>query len=233
MSVVERPRPRKRRALGPGRLSAADAALLGDRILDAATALFIENGFGATTMEGIAKEAGASTKTLYSRYANKMEILSATARRGLARSIAALSDKSIVEGKEEDPTAYLHRVGLEYARLYEQREAIGMVRLTLSEGHRVPELAQLYVDNVELIIDVLSERLEHWHRAGKLPHMPHSRVMAALFIDMVASIVRTRAVIGKPIPKKQVDWLVEFAADMFLRGCGVPSTRKIKQPPAA
>ena len=60
-----------------GRLPAEEAAQIPDRLLDAATALFTSTGYGKTTMEAIAKQAGASSKTVYSRFANKEEILAA------------------------------------------------------------------------------------------------------------------------------------------------------------
>ena len=56
---------------GPGRLSAEDAALLPDRLLDAALELFNERTYAEATMEQIARRAGASTTTLYARYADK------------------------------------------------------------------------------------------------------------------------------------------------------------------
>src|SRR5215469_1659631 len=75
-------------ARGPGRLSAEEAALLPGRLLNAALALFDERGYADTTMEQIAKHAGASTKTLYSRYANKAEILTASINRLVERALA-------------------------------------------------------------------------------------------------------------------------------------------------
>src|SRR3954465_4355791 len=65
----------KRPKLGPGRLSADELAKLPDRLLDAALHLFDVQGYANTTMEQIAKQAGASTKTIYSRYPNKAAIL--------------------------------------------------------------------------------------------------------------------------------------------------------------
>jgi AcrR family transcriptional regulator len=62
---------------GPGRLSAEDAAKLPDRLLDAALEVFNEKNFADATMEQIARRAGASTKTLYARYADKAAVVEA------------------------------------------------------------------------------------------------------------------------------------------------------------
>ena len=78
-----------RKAKRAGRLPAEKAAMIPDRLLDAATALVSEVGYANTTMDAIARKAGASSKTVYSRYANKQEVLEAVVRRLMDRTIAA------------------------------------------------------------------------------------------------------------------------------------------------
>jgi AcrR family transcriptional regulator len=46
------------------------------RIAEAARALFAANGYGATSIDAIAKEAGVATRTVYSAFGTKREILS-------------------------------------------------------------------------------------------------------------------------------------------------------------
>ncbi|GAB3751498.1 TetR/AcrR family transcriptional regulator [Microlunatus parietis] len=46
------------------------------RIADAARRLFAEQGYGATSIDAIAKEAGVATRTVYSAFGAKREILS-------------------------------------------------------------------------------------------------------------------------------------------------------------
>src|SRR5947209_19814422 len=50
-----------------GRPSREQAALLGERILDTATELFLAEGYGATSIEAIAQRAGISKRTFYHR----------------------------------------------------------------------------------------------------------------------------------------------------------------------
>ncbi|GAA1914907.1 TetR/AcrR family transcriptional regulator [Streptantibioticus ferralitis] len=45
------------------------------RMLDAAMRLFVENGYGATTIESIAQEAGVAVQTMYFSFGNKQKIL--------------------------------------------------------------------------------------------------------------------------------------------------------------
>src|SRR5262245_46694000 len=68
-----------------GRPSKADAAQLGERIVDAAGTLFFTLGYGATTIEGIARRARISKRTLYVRFADKASLFDAVVRRTIAR----------------------------------------------------------------------------------------------------------------------------------------------------
>ncbi len=54
-----------------GRPSRDEAARLSDRILDAATDLFFQRGYGATSIEAVARSARISKRTFYHRYATR------------------------------------------------------------------------------------------------------------------------------------------------------------------
>src|SRR5258706_6008183 len=69
-----------------GRPSRLESAQLSDRILDVATALFLSDGFGATSIEAVAKRAGISKRTLYHRFNGKEMLFEA----GVPAAIAAM-----------------------------------------------------------------------------------------------------------------------------------------------
>src|SRR6266851_1441114 len=68
-----------------GRPSRLESAQLSDRILDVATTLFLGDGFGATSIEAVAKRAGISKRTFYHRFRGKEELFEAVVRRLIAR----------------------------------------------------------------------------------------------------------------------------------------------------
>jgi AcrR family transcriptional regulator len=67
------------------------------RILEAATALFTEPGFAATTIEAIAERADVAVETVYSRFRNKANLLEAI----LGPAIAGREDVSRVLDRPE------------------------------------------------------------------------------------------------------------------------------------
>jgi AcrR family transcriptional regulator len=64
-----------------GRPSRADALRLRERILEAATELFLAEGYGSTSIEAIARRAGVSKRTLYDRFDDKPALFTAVVHR--------------------------------------------------------------------------------------------------------------------------------------------------------
>lgn len=209
---------RKKRS-GPGRLSAEDAALLTDRILDAALALFLENGYEVTSMKAIARKAGASSKTLYSRYANKSDMLAAVGQRILDRSLEQTPSRA-PDTDSKDVRKFVETVGREFGTLYSRPEAPRMMRLAFSEGHRHPDLARFFVDSHVHVVDRIAEHLERWHREGKLPRLRDARMTAMILIEMVASVPRIRSILGQPLSRKETDLYIATGVEIFLSGLG-------------
>ena len=73
----------------------ADATRL--RIADAAQRLFARDGYGATSMDGIAREAGVGTRTVYAAFGAKREILSVICERWLERAQARERARDVLE----------------------------------------------------------------------------------------------------------------------------------------
>src|SRR4029453_9820135 len=68
-----------------GRPSRTQSEQLGARILDAATHLFLTHGYGATSIEAIARQARVSKRTFYHRFEDKPAIFGAVVHRIIDR----------------------------------------------------------------------------------------------------------------------------------------------------
>lgn len=69
------------------------------RILVAAEALFLSKGYAAATLQAVAVEAGVAVETVYSRFSNKTNLLSAILEKSLVGTDA---DRDILEQPEMD-----------------------------------------------------------------------------------------------------------------------------------
>jgi len=86
-------------------------------IMDAAKKLFSSKGFGATTMEEIAKEVELSPSTLYLYFKNKEELYGSLSVRDLAYLLQKL--EQIDESDEEDPEKRLEALKEALGSIYE------------------------------------------------------------------------------------------------------------------
>jgi len=213
------PRPRRRRP-GPGRLTARATEELPARLLDAAQTVFTELGYARATMEAIARSAGTTRKTLYARHANKAEVLSALVDRWLSGALSPSWGTADASAVPSNPRAHLLRLGRELAGLAADAQVAGLNRLIFSEAYRVPELAEVFTRLYERAVDHVGEHLAALQRAGALPRLQDSRLDAALFIEMVSSLPRLHAMLGRPWSRRQTDASMERAVDVFLGGGG-------------
>lgn len=219
-------KPKIARPGGPGRLSAEDAAQLEDRLLDAALHLFTRNGFAGTTMEAIARQAGASTKTIYARYANKADILGAVNHRVTDR-IAASRQGAAPDPLMQEPRDVLLALGRTLAHVYDVDETVGLTRIAISEAHRLPALGDFFVAGFTKSVKAVGQLLAAWEQTGKLTLPGKPETSARIFIEMAAGIPRIRALIGKPLPAAELEEHVTTAVEIFLKGCGVGDGKSV------
>jgi AcrR family transcriptional regulator len=214
--------PKKKPAMsrgGPGRLSAEDSAKLPDRLLDAALEVFNERTFADTTMEQIARRAGASTKTLYARYADKAAVAEAVVHRIVERSLAAQAAASPLDPARIDPRSFIIGLGTRIVSSM-SGEGAGLIRIALAEARRFPIITKMYNATLSRGRGIFRDALETWQADGLLPELKNPEMAAMLLISLLTDMARIRTAMGDPMTKAEIDAYIPFATDIFLRGCG-------------
>lgn len=206
------------RRRGAGRLTAEESAKLGDRLLDAAQALFIEKGFATTTMDDIARRAGSSTQTIYTRFASKAEMLEAVARRVIETTVSAHEAATSVDPGAVAPRDYLISLGMRVVGTLTS-VASGLTRLSFAEGHRSAEVRRLTAEGFGRGTGLIRRALEHWREQGKLKLRGDPEALAALCLSMMTDRLRIRAALGERISPDEAKAHVTQAVDVFLSGC--------------
>jgi TetR/AcrR family transcriptional regulator, mexJK operon transcriptional repressor len=209
---------RSRKARHGGRPSQADAALLGERILDVATDLFLTEGYGATTIEAVAARAGISKRTFYHRFEHKAALFAAVVHR-IIEQLRPPPGVPLLEGTT------LHDVLRRFAGLILRgaltRRAIALYRLVTGESARFPNLLRaVYQEGwsqqaAALIGDLLARELRDSRLTSEL------RTFAAeQFVDMVITLPQRRAAgLGDPMTAKELDAWADGVVRLFLNGC--------------
>ena len=109
-----------------------------DRILDAATELFLQNGYGETLIDAIVERAGGSKATLYSYFVSKDELF-----RAVIDSIVSIRvDPELDTGgdmRTELVTFAMHRMEIIFSSGHRS-----LLRLIVGERERFPDIARMY-----------------------------------------------------------------------------------------
>ena len=119
----------------------APAASKAESILAAAKRTFLESGFGAVSMDTIAREAGVSKATVYAHFAGKEELFGAVIDRECERYFARFSAGEL---DPRDVRASLTVLGRRFLELLLSPDGIALHRIILGEVTRFPGLGQVF-----------------------------------------------------------------------------------------
>src|ERR1700737_4263727 len=111
------------------------------QILDAATEIFLENGYGGATIDLVVERAGASKATVYSFFGGKDGLFAAIVEERVGRILTAFGDHEAVRSDVLHALAHIAR---RYMEVVMAPDAIGFYRLIIAEGVRFPELARTF-----------------------------------------------------------------------------------------
>ena len=201
-----------------GRPSKADAEQIGRRIIDAATELFFTLGYGATSVEAVARRAGISKRTFYHRFANKSALLSAVVHRTIDR-MRPPADVPLLDGA--DLPAILRGLAGLILRAALSPPAIALNRLIVAESSRFPDLASVVTNQgaIEEAVRLIAGVLEREARAGNLS-VDDPTFAAQQFLYMVITVPQRRAMgLGVPMTPVEIDAWPRDVVNLFLNGC--------------
>lgn len=201
-----------------GRPSRDQAAQLRDRILDAAAELFFARGFGATSIDAVARRAQVSKRTFYHRFDDKAALFGAVLHR-IIDGLRPPATLPLLAGADlQDILQRLAGIIL-HAALTPQ--ALALHRLIVGESVRFPKLAAAVTrqgatnEAVTLIADLLA----HETRAGRLS-LDDPHFAAEQFLQMVLGVPQRRALgLGRPMTPAERDHWACGVVGLFLNGC--------------
>ena len=176
MSVPQRTEPRE--ALG-GKAEA---------ILAAAERAFLAGGYGAVSMDAIAREAGVSKATVYAHFSDKEELFGAV--------IAAVSERfggfSALELDPRDIERSLITIANRFLALIMSPESIAVNRIIIGEVTRFPVLGAVFWEaGPERVRTQIETFLRRADEAGSLA-ISDARQTAEQFVSLVKGEIHLR-----------------------------------------
>jgi TetR/AcrR family transcriptional regulator, mexJK operon transcriptional repressor len=189
-----------------------------ESILAAGKRMFLESGFGAVSMDAIAREAGVSKATVYAHFAGKEELFGAVIGRECERYFAEFSADELDPG---EPRASLTTLGRRFLGLLLSPDAIALHRLILGEVSRFPALGKVFWRaGPERNLTQIETFLRAAAAAGSL-NIGDPRLAAEQFVGLLRGetqlrhLLRLEAKAEGDQPKTRA--LIDAAVDTFLR----------------
>lgn len=187
------------------------------QILEAAAKLFLQHGFGAVSMDAIAKEAGVSKATLYAHFAGKEALFATLVKMECAQLTTAVSQEELERLSAADA---LTTIAQRFLTMLMSPRAVGGYRIVMAESVRFPDLAgNFYQAGPAVAIGMVSRYLAGATRAGLLA-VPDPDIAAEQFLGMLKSHLHLRLLLGMqqtPGPE-ELDTLIAAAVRLFVRG---------------
>lgn len=189
-------------------------------ILEAARHLFLEQGFGNTSMDAVAKRAGVSKATLYVHFENKERLFAevvAAARSSLHGSLAA-----ITRDEQAEPAETLRLIGQQFLRFVTTPGVLTLFRAVIGETQRFPELGQkIFQTGSNDMLNMITESIARAAARGLL-NVPDPKMAAAQFIALTKSDLHLRCLLEPSFLASSADIgrNVDAAVAMFMSHYG-------------
>ena len=187
-----------------------------ESILAAAKRSFLQNGFGAVSMDAIAREAGVSKATVYAHFTGKEELFGAVIGGECEQYLA---DFSAGELDPADVRASLTTLGRRFLELLLSPDAIALHRIILGEVSRFPALGEVFWRaGPERNLLQIETFLRAATATGSL-QIPDPRRAAEQFVGLVRGETQLRHLLRLEAvaDRRRVRALVDAAVDTFVR----------------
>jgi AcrR family transcriptional regulator len=186
------------------------------QIIAAARDVFLEDGYGSSSMDQVARAAGVSKATLYAHFTNKQALFGAVIAEECNRTAGTLFEPG---PDSVDVRKVLTRLGRNFCDMVLDPIKLSGYRVVVAEAGRFPELGEaFYRAGPARVIAGLATYLQRMTDQGRLD-VPHVRLAASQFLGMIKAEHYMRRLFaiadepGDPTPADAVDAAVE----VFLR----------------
>jgi len=194
------------------------------RILEAARRVFLERGLAGASIDEIAALARAGKPSIYARFADKEALFGAVVLNNCATAIeqfesSAPSGPTIDERLTDAGTKILHWILSSHT--------IDLMRVSISEAHRFPDLA----NNVQRMArqrgeEAVGRLLSDAAQSDPLSTVPafapeRLATTARFFVDLVVFPLITRALFGESLEslRTEIEPHVARTVAFFVAGC--------------
>ncbi|MGD2119389.1 MAG: TetR/AcrR family transcriptional regulator [Chromatiales bacterium] len=188
-------------------------------IIEAATRIFLQQGYSNTSMDAIAREAGVSKQTIYNHYGNKQALFSDIITQHCQDVLLTMLE---TEHARQNTAAALSEFAETLLSIILQPSVLALHRLIIAESARFPELGELYYRvGPERGNRVVAKYLEQQCTSGHL-RIDDCYLAAQQFTGSLIGSLRTKAlVLNQPVELGDIRSVVDYTVSCFMALHGV------------
>jgi AcrR family transcriptional regulator len=187
-----------------------------ESVLAAAKRAFLAAGFGAVSMDTIAREAGVSKATVYAHFGSKEELFGAVIERECEQYFDRFSAGEL---DPRDVRASLTILGRRFLELILSPDAIALHRIIVGEVTRFPTLGEVFWRAGPERERVQIEGFLRSAAAAGALTLPDPRLAAEQFVTLVRADVQLRQLLRLEATPgdREIEIFVEGAVGTFIR----------------
>ena len=164
-----------------------------DAVLLAAAEVFLQVGYGAASMDAIARTAGVSKATVYAYFPSKDALFAAIIDYGCRNRFGGQFDPAASSG---DIATDLRDIGRRFYDMVLAPEGLAMYRVVVAEAVRFPELGRAFYDaGPRQTLDNLERMLQSAADRGQLD-IKEPRSAAEQFMGLIRGDLFLRRLLG-------------------------------------
>jgi len=185
-------------------------------MLDAAKAVFVEQGYANATLDEVIRRAGGSRATLYKQFGSKEGLFAGIITDICTGMVAPLSDSA----SDREPESVLLAFGRAFMAGLMEPSGLQLYRVLIGEAARFPELAEAVYRSGPLVAsDRLAAHLRRW-AAEKRLKVADPEMAARQFLELIKGDLHVRALLRlqPPPTDAEVETCVQGAVRLFLDG---------------
>lgn len=190
-----------------------------DAIVQAATRIFLRDGFTDTSVDAIASEAGVAKQTIYNHFRDKEHLFLSVMRAAQRKLGSELELSSLVEwlGASDDLGRDLRAFGREWIHRRSRRDIVALRNLIMAERDRHPQLLREWARPQMALDGALAQAIGIRARHGQLevpdPHLAARQLTMVLFNEATV-----RSLYGdRRLTAPEIEDIVDTGVGMWLR----------------
>lgn len=205
---------------------ASKSSLTRQRILDASSAVFAEEGFAGARVDAIAERAGVNKAMLYYHIGDKRALYGEVLKRNFDRIQKALNENLPNEGSASDRLRAVIVIVERAIAANPDHPRIVLREFASGTTNIPPEVLHQMLGLLAVVRDILAEGTGSGELRPTEPVMTHLTIIGAILMLSVVSPLRERVTDFAPtidFPSPDTD-VARFLGDLLLHGVSAPQS---------